>query len=134
MAQRLIELKLVPDLVLVSPARRAQQTAEVVARALALPARRVLREEALYLASAADLLTAARRSGPRVAHLLVVAHNPGLSELVEQLLPAGQAQSLATAAFCSMAFECAHWEELSAAALSGARQESPPSGLFGLFA
>ena len=32
MARRLLELELVPDLVLVSPARRTQQTAEIVAR------------------------------------------------------------------------------------------------------
>ena len=37
MARRLLELELVPDLVLVSPARRTQQTAEIVARELALP-------------------------------------------------------------------------------------------------
>jgi phosphohistidine phosphatase len=134
MARRLIELKLVPELLLASPARRAQQTAQVLARELSLGTRAVLREEGLYLASATDLLSIARKTGPRVAHLMVVAHNPGLSELVEQLLPEGEARSLATAAFCSMAFECAHWQELSAAALSGAQQESPPAGLFGLFA
>ncbi len=134
MAQRLIALKLAPDLLLASPARRAQQTAQVLSRELSLTARRVLREDALYLASAADLLGIARRTGPRVAHLMVVAHNPGLSELVEQLLPEGEAQSLATAAFCSMEFGCGEWQELSAATLTGARHESPPAGLFGLFA
>ena len=133
MARRLGELKLVPELLLVSPARRAQQTAEIVARALSLDARRVQREDGLYLASATDLLAIARKTGPRVTHLLVVAHNPGLSELVEQLLPGGEAQPLATAAFCSMAFGCERWRELSATALSGAQQESPPQGLFGLF-
>jgi phosphohistidine phosphatase len=134
MARRLLELKLVPDLVLASPARRAQQTAEVLARELSLSARRVLREEGLYLAGAADLLATARRSGPRVAHLMIVAHNPGLSELAEELLPQGEARSLATAAFCSMAFDCPHWQELSAVALTAVQQESPPAGLFGLFA
>ena len=52
MARRLLELELVPDLLLASPARRTQQTAEIVARELSLPPRHVLREEALYLASA----------------------------------------------------------------------------------
>jgi phosphohistidine phosphatase len=134
MARRLSELKLVPELMLASPARRARETAEILARALALGARRVQREEGLYLASATDLLAIARRTGPRVAHLMVVAHNPGLSELVEQLLPEGQAQSLSTAAFCSLEFGCEDWQELSAATLTGAQQESPPAGLLGLFA
>jgi phosphohistidine phosphatase len=133
MARRLLELKLVPDLLLASPARRAQQTAQLLARGLSLAARCVQREEGLYLGSAADLLSIARKSGPRVTHLMVIAHNPGLSELAELLLPAGEAQTLATAAFCSMLFSCDDWQELSAATLAGAQQESPPAGLFGLF-
>jgi phosphohistidine phosphatase len=134
MARRLLELKLVPELMLASPARRAQQTAEALARGLALTPRRVQREERLYLAGAADLLGLIRNTGPRVAHLMLVAHNPGLSQLVEELLPEGQAQSLASAAFCSMEFGCEHWADLSAAVLNGARQESPPAGLSRLFA
>jgi phosphohistidine phosphatase len=133
MARRLTELHLVPELLLVSPARRAQQTGEILARGLSLPPRRVQREDGLYLASAADLLAIIRKCGPRVAHLMLVAHNPGLSELVEQLLPQGDAQSLGTAAFCSMDFACERWEALDAAALNQVQQESPPSGLFGLF-
>lgn len=133
MARRLAQLKLVPDLMLASPARRAQQTAEVLARSLSLGARGVQREEGLYLAGAADLLAIARKSGPRVAHLMIVAHNPGLSELAELLLPAGEAQSLPTAAFCSMLFACDDWRDVSAATLTGAQQQSPPASLFGLF-
>ena len=56
MARRLLELQLVPDLLLVSPARRTRQTAEILARELSIPARRVLHEDALYLASAATRL------------------------------------------------------------------------------
>jgi phosphohistidine phosphatase len=134
MARRLSELHLVPDLLLVSPARRAQQTAEFLARGLSLPARRVQREDGLYLASARDLLAIVRKSGPRVAHLMLVAHNPGLSELVEHLLPEGDVQTLGTAAFCSMEFACEDWQGVDAAVLGQVQQESPPGGLFGLFA
>ena len=42
MARRLLELQLLPDLLLVSPAVRTRQTADIVARELSLPARRVL--------------------------------------------------------------------------------------------
>jgi len=52
-------------------------------RELAIPARRVVRNETLYLASAADLLKVVQATGPRVTHLLLVAHNPGLSELLQ---------------------------------------------------
>ncbi len=135
MARRLLELELVPDLLLVSPALRAQQTAEIVARELALPARRLVREEGLYLASAGDLLKAAQRTGPRVVHLMVIAHNPGLSELLDTLAPERRgAGGLATAALCSLAFACEGWAELGGATADQVLCESPPKGLFGLFA
>jgi phosphohistidine phosphatase len=133
MARRLLERALVPELVLVSPARRAQQTAAIVARELSLPERRVLREESLYLAGCDDLLALARRSGPRVMHLLMVAHNPGLSELMALLLPADERGGLGTAALCSIAFDCPDWRDIGAAAVREVQRESPPSRLFGLF-
>jgi phosphohistidine phosphatase len=133
MARRLRELELVPDLMLVSPARRTQQTGEILARELALPARRVVREEALYLAGAAELLNVARASGPRVSHLLIVAHNPGLSELVQLLVPHNEAGGLGTAAVCSIAFEVDKWAKIDAAAVKEVRREAPGKGLFGLF-
>jgi phosphohistidine phosphatase len=133
MARRLLELELVPDLVLASPARRTQQTAEIVARELSLPARRVLREEALYLASAADMLRVVHGAGPRLAHLLVVAHNPGVSELMQLLVPKGDKAGLAPAALCSIGFEAGEWGGICAAAVRDVQREKPPGRLFGLF-
>lgn len=133
MARRLLELELVPDLLVVSPARRTQQTAEIVARELSVPQRRVVREELLYLASAADLLKVVMGAGPRVAHLLLVGHNPGVSELVHELVPGRGGSGLATAALCSIAFECEQWNGICAAAVREVTREAPPAGLFGLF-
>jgi len=133
MARRLLELELVPDLVLVSPARRTQQTAEIVARELALLPRRVQREEALYLATCADLLALVQRTGPRIAHLLVVAHNPGVSELVQHLLPQDERGGLGTAALCSIGFECEGWPGINPAAVRQVQRAAPPARLFGLF-
>jgi len=134
MAKRLLELNLVPDLLLVSPARRTRQTGEIVARELSVPERLVLSEEALYLASAADLLKAVQATGPRVKHLLVVAHKPGVSELVHQLVPEAEASGLATAAVCSIAFETPHWTAIGVAPVKDVLREAPRArGLFGLF-
>jgi phosphohistidine phosphatase len=132
MARRLLELELVPDLLLASPARRTQQTAEIVARELSLAPRRVVREEALYLASAPDMLKLVQRTGPRIAHLLVIAHNPGVSELVQLLVPKGGAQALAAGAVCSIAFNTAQWSAIGGAAVTDVQCAKPPSRLFGL--
>ncbi len=132
MARRLLNLELIPDLLLASPARRTQQTADIVARELSLPARLVLREEALYLASAPDMLKLVLGTGPRVAHLLVIAHNPGVSELVQLLIPQRSSAGLATAALCSIAFDAAHWTAIGSAAVTDVQREKPPARLFGL--
>jgi phosphohistidine phosphatase len=133
MARRLAERGLVPDLILASPARRTQQTAEILARTFAENAPRVVREEALYLASAAEILKMAQATGPRIDHLLLVAHNPGISELVQLLLPQAAPGELPAAGVCSIAFGCNDWEAVSPGGVTDAVHEAPPTGLFGLF-
>ena len=134
MGRRLLHLELVPDLLLVSPARRTQQTADIVARELSLSVRHVQREEALYLASAADMLRLIQDTGPRIAHLMVIAHNPGASDLIHLLVPRGGISTLTTAAVCSIVFETDDWRAIGAEVVKEVQHQAPPSRLFGLFA
>jgi phosphohistidine phosphatase SixA len=78
------------------------------------------------------MLKLVQGTGPRVAHLLVVAHNPGVSELVQLLTPQRGSAGLATAALCSIAFDAAHWSAIGAAAVTDVQREKPPARLFGL--
>jgi len=133
MGRRLKALQLLPDLLLVSPARRTEQTAEILVRELALPVRRMVREEKLYLAGPAELLRIAQATAPRITHLLLLGHNPGLSELVQQLAPDAGGAGLAAAALCSISFEGEGWGELAAEKVRAVQREAPPaSRLFGL--
>jgi phosphohistidine phosphatase len=131
-ARRLLELELVPDRLMASTARRAEQTADIVARALSLPVRRVLREEALYLAGADELLRIIRGTGPRIEHLMVIAHNPGASDLIHKLVPEGGISTLTTAAVCSIVFEVDAWPVIGPEAVRNVQHEAPPARLFGL--
>jgi phosphohistidine phosphatase len=133
MGRRLLELELLPDLLLLSPSRRTLQTAEIVARELSLPARRLRRADALYLASAADILRIVQETGPRVAHLMVVTHNPGVSELIQRLAGAAAGEGLGTAAVCSVTFDTPGWKAVDAGPVRAVLHESPPRGLFGIF-
>jgi phosphohistidine phosphatase len=133
MARRLLSLELVPDRLIASTARRAEQTADIVARELALPVRHVLREEQLYLANALDMLRIVHATGPRIEHLMVIGHNPGASDLIHLLLPRGGISTLTTAALCSMVFEAEQWTGIGPdAAVREVHHEAPPSRLFGL--
>lgn len=69
-----------PSRVLVSPAMRARQTWDIVAKAL--PEKPDARElDELYAASLERLLAAIHDNGGDAATLMLVAHNPGLHEL-----------------------------------------------------
>ena len=64
MGRRLMELTLVPTLIIASPAVRARQTAEIVARELGVSSRHVRTDEALYLARADDIVKVMQATGP----------------------------------------------------------------------
>lgn len=136
MAQRLIELTLVPDLIITSSARRAAQTAEIVVQELSLLPRSIRYEEALYLGGAQDILKLVRTMGPRVAHLMIIGHNPGISEAAHVLVPGREMGGLATAALCSITFDIEQWSAVAPATARDSMNEAPPSpsGLFSLFA
>jgi phosphohistidine phosphatase len=135
MARRLAELKLVPDLIVTSPGRRAAQTGEILVRELSLLPRSIRYEEPLYLGGAQDILKLVRAIGPRVMHLMIIGHNPGISELAHLLAPGTDMGGLATAALCSMTFDTDQWPAIAPALLRGSMIETPPSpsGLFSLF-
>src|SRR5262249_17936239 len=124
MGRRLIELSLAPTMVLTSSARRAQQTADIVMRTLGLPARNLRTEESLYLAPAEEILRIIHSTGPRIPHLMIVGHNPGITEVSNLLAPSSHIGDLNTAAVCSLTFDVRIWADIAAARLRNAVTES----------
>jgi phosphohistidine phosphatase len=110
----LLRNELVPDLLISSTAARARQTAELLAKELKLPTNALRFEESLYLAGVQDLQRVARSPGPKLSHLMIVGHNPCLSELARLLAPRADIAELDTATACSMTFEVADWSGITA--------------------
>ena len=80
MGRYLAEEGIVPDLALVSPARRTQETWSLAKGPLGeVPMRS---EPRIYDASPDRLLSVIREVEPEVGTLLLVGHNPGLEELL----------------------------------------------------
>ncbi len=113
-----------PDQALVSPALRTRDTWRLVAAEL--PAhRRVVFVDALYEASAADILSQIRQADPASVCLIVVGHNPGLEDLAKQLAGSGSEakarkrleEKFPTAALARFVFE-GEWSALSSAKLT----------------
>jgi len=112
-AQRLRAHGLVPDAIVTSPAARARETALIVAEQLGLAENHLHCEPELYLASPATLLAVIRRNTPQINRLLLVGHNPGLSELAEQF-NAQWHSGLRTAGICCVSLKNQPWERLVA--------------------
>jgi phosphohistidine phosphatase len=126
MGRRLASLDLIPDLLLTSAAARTLQTAQSFAKELELPERVVKADERLYLARPGDMLSLIRETGSRIQHLMLVGHNPGISQLVRQLAGEPDRADLTTASVCSMVFRLEQWDTLNGSLLIEVRYESPP--------
>ncbi|MFA7416730.1 MAG: histidine phosphatase family protein [Rhizobium sp.] len=109
---------LLPDLVLVSTARRTQETWAIVKEALAAPvaSRKV---DELYAAPAERMLGVLRSVDPNYHSVMIVGHNPGTQDLARWL--AGQDESDArqrlgekypTAGLAVFDFEAGDWHKL----------------------
>ncbi len=100
---------LIPELVISSDAVRARLTAEAVAEA-ARYAGEILLDRHLYMGSPADILSVFRKIAGNAETVMIVGHNPGLEELVEQLT--GEQQDLPTAALAQIVLPIDQWRDL----------------------
>lgn len=112
MARRLKERRLKPDLILASPAVRAITTATVMARVLGIQGVKILQDERLYLASARTLLEVIHELGGTARHLMVVGHNPGISEFGDDISGERKLDTMPTCAVYTLQFDIADWREL----------------------
>ncbi len=106
-------LPLKPDLILCSTARRALETLEGLRQGLSAGESNVKFVEQLYEADTAHLLSEITLRPDSVAHLAVIGHNPGLTDLIN-LLTGLQLANLATCAIAQIRFECEHWSDIGA--------------------
>ena len=108
-ARQLRSLALRPALALASPARRTLMTAEAVVQRLGLGRDALRTDEALYLASVPTLQAAIARVPAEVGCLLVVGHNPGISDLATDIGPEGQDVLLSTGEFVQLTLDGDDW-------------------------
>ena len=100
-----------PALILASHAARAQQTAALVARALGIGPKRIKTDRALYLASPDEILAVVARQDDAHSCVLLIGHNPGLTELVNRLLPELALDNLPTSGVVAIDLATERWKE-----------------------
>lgn len=111
MGRLLVDQDLIPDLIVSSTAVRAADTADLVALAAGYEAE-IVYTGRLYHAAPETYLELASELSDQVNTVLMVGHNPGIEELVEEL--SGYGEHMPTAAMIVFEVGIESWRELSA--------------------
>jgi len=98
-----------PDLILCSPARRAEQTATLALESAEIETEPIF-DERIYLASASMLLSILSERAEKIESVLLIGHNPGISNLLEMLT--GKYDEFPTAALARINLDIKKWREL----------------------
>ena len=113
MARRLKDAHGKPDRVLSSPAVRAITTANIMTRVLGVAAAKTTQDERLYLASPKEMLKVIQELGSTANHLMVVGHNPGITEFADKISADRSLDNMPTCAIYSLEFDLKDWSALA---------------------
>lgn len=106
MGKLLKEKDLLPDLVISSTAARAKDTASAVIKHSGYKGKKI-EFESLYAAEPTAYLTVIRKLGDNYQRVLIVGHNPGIEELIEQLT--GEIHIIPTCTLAQIEFDAEKW-------------------------
>ena len=109
MAQRLRIAGIRPSLILSSPAKRAWSTAKIIAAEIGYPAEFLHRDRDLYHAGTERLLDVLATQDEGFNSILLVAHNPGLTDLANELVP-GLTNNLQTCGYVAVSVDVDSWD------------------------
>ena len=110
----LIKKKVSVDLMISSHAVRAYETARIIAEVLAYPAENILIDEKLYHADADDLLYTLTEVPDDTDSVMLVGHNPTVTEFVNAYLRK-PVEWMPTSAVACFTFKTKSWEKLPGA-------------------
>jgi len=113
MGKRLAKRDAKPDLILSSPALRALATAEIIAEALGYPLEDIEVNDSLYASDADTLLSVIHQLGDKLDRVMLVGHNPELSELAHRL--ASEITDMPTCAVAEFGFDSTSWSDVGKA-------------------
>ncbi len=114
MGRRLAARDLAVSLIVSSPAARAISTARGVARELEYREDRIVEEPSLYLAEPDAILAIARQAPATAPTLMIVGHNPGLTDLAN-MLDNVRLDNMPTGGMLCVEFDAPTWADIQPA-------------------
>ena len=107
MGKGLAKREVTPDLILSSPAKRALETAQIIAKKLDYKLADIVVDEGLYATGADDLLRVIRKVGAKRKSIMLFGHNPELTVLAHRL--SSKIAHLPTCAVAEFTFDAKSW-------------------------
>jgi phosphohistidine phosphatase len=123
MGKRLARTGLHPDLIWSSPAKRALETARIIAKQLRYKRRDIHIDPRLYATTASALLLSLRRLKRSVSKVVLCGHNPELQSLAQRL--GAQLDELPTCGVVELEFSATRWTLLGKPTLIRAAVDYP---------
>jgi phosphohistidine phosphatase len=111
--------------VVTSPARRAQETADIWQKELAVPAEHLRTVPEIYEAERADMLRVVRHLDDAADRVILVGHNPGVTALLHYLAGRGVEQ-MSPASFAVISIAVDSWRRISLRDSELAHYYAPP--------
>jgi phosphohistidine phosphatase len=103
--------EIIPDLILSSPAKRAKNTAEIVAKESNY-SHKVEIVDSFYMGEPSDYVSRLKEIPAKVNRVLVVGHNPGLEALLQML--DGHINAMPTGSLAIIKLDLPSWDAFSA--------------------
>ena len=125
MGKRLAKHDLKPDVILSSPAARALATAQLMAEELGCRRADIRVDDRLYAAEADELVGVVRELGEGPKRVMVVGHNPEMTELAQRF--SGTIDHMPTCAVAVFTFDIASWRDVPAAEAQSTAFHTPKS-------
>ena len=109
MGAKLKKMGIMPDLIISSTAKRTRQTAKKLAAALGYDEEAIKWEEKLYHCIPSVIEEVIYETSDRVRTLMIVAHNPGITEFVNHLAPPFSVDNMPTCGVVGTQIDTKEW-------------------------
>lgn len=102
-----------PDIIISSPAKRAMETANIIIDKLELSLSNLETNEDFYPGYAKNIVSELKDVSNSIDHLMIVGHNPGLTELVYSFIKEDYIDWIPTSGLVQIQFNCDKWSKIN---------------------
>lgn len=111
MGRRLAQRKVKPESMITSPAKRAADTAKLIANEISFSLQKLKKDPSFYHASNRNMIGALHCISNDVKTLMIFGHNPGLTELTN-FLSGEDIYNIPTCGIAEIEFDISSWDEI----------------------